>query len=207
MSRWFRFYDDAINDPKILKLSDKLHRVWIGILCVASKNDGKLPSLEDMALMIRMKPEKLDEAVKELITAGLIDEEGPILFPHNWNARQFKSDVSTDRVKRFRNGKRNVSETAPDTDTDTDTDTEKKDAAPTGAQIVPLINPEKVFFDQAHDICGRPLAAKLLKAKNNNVALAHSALLAASTKSNPREYLGAIIRGREGEECRPDRSF
>jgi hypothetical protein len=67
MSRWFRFYDDAINDPKILKLSDKLHRVWVGILCVASKNDGKLPSLDDMALMIRMKPEKLGEAIKSLM--------------------------------------------------------------------------------------------------------------------------------------------
>ena len=39
MSRWFRFYDDAINDPKVLKLSDRMHRVWIGLLCIASKND------------------------------------------------------------------------------------------------------------------------------------------------------------------------
>lgn len=79
-------------------------------------------------------------------------------------------------------------------------------AAPSGAQIIPT-NPEKTFFDQAHEICGRSLAAKLLKAKDNNVAMAHSALLTASTKSNPREYLGAIIRGREEAECRPDRSF
>jgi len=205
MSRWFRFYDDAINDPKILKLSDKLHRVWIGLLCAASKNNGELPPLDDLALLVRMKPEKLRSALESLIKSGLFDDFGVVLKPHNWDKRQFKSDVSTERVKRFRNVSGTVSETPPDTDTDTDT--EKKDAAPTGAQIVPLINPEKVFFDQAHDICGRPLAAKLLKAKNNNVALAHSALLAASTKSNPREYLGAIIRGREGEECRPDRSF
>ena len=203
MSRWFRFYDDAINDPKILKLSDKLHRVWIGLLCAASKNNGELPPLDDLALLVRMKPEKLRSALESLIKSGLFDDFGVVLKPHNWDKRQFKSDVSTERVKRFRNVSGTVSETPPDTDTDT----EKKDAAPTGAQIVPLINPEKVFFDQAHDICGRPLAAKLLKAKNNNVALAHSALLAASTKSNPREYLGAIIRGREGEECRPDRSF
>ena len=130
MSRWFRFYDDAINDPKILKLSDKLHRVWIGILCIASKNDGQLPSLEDMALMIRMKPEKLQEAIKSLIVSGLIDEDGPILFPHNWNARQFKSDVSTERVKRFRNGQRNVSETPPETEqkqiTEADTEAEQR---------------------------------------------------------------------------------
>jgi energy-coupling factor transporter ATP-binding protein EcfA2 len=125
MSRWFRFYDDAINDPKILKLSDKLYRVWVGILCVASKNDGKLPSLDDMALMIRMKPEKLGEAIKSLMISGLIDQDGPILSPHNWNARQFKSDVSTERVQRFRKQQRNVSVTPPETETETET--EKKE--------------------------------------------------------------------------------
>ena len=82
MSRWFRFYDDALNDPKILKLSDKLHRVWVGILCVASKNDGKLPPHSDLALMIRMSAAKLDRAITELITAGLIDDDGVSLFPH-----------------------------------------------------------------------------------------------------------------------------
>jgi hypothetical protein len=53
MSRWFRFYDDAINDPKVLKPSDRLHHVWIGLLCVASKSDGQLPSQEDYALILR----------------------------------------------------------------------------------------------------------------------------------------------------------
>jgi hypothetical protein len=70
---------------------------------------------------------------------------------------------------------------------------EKKDAASAA------IDSEKVFFDQAAQTVGRPLAAKLLKAKGGNVALAHAALLTASTKSEPREYLGAIIRGREQE--------
>lgn len=116
MIRWFRFYDDAINDPKILKLSDKLHRIWIGILCVASKNDGQLPPLDDLALMIRMRPEKLGEAIKSLTTAGLIDENEAILSPHNWSGRQYKSDVSTERVKRYREQQRNVSVTAPDTE-------------------------------------------------------------------------------------------
>lgn len=118
MSRWFRFYDDAINDPKILKLSDKLHRIWVGILCVASKNNGVLPPLSDTALMIRMKPEKLEEAIQHLINVELIDDSGVSLRPHNWDKRQYKSDVSTERVKRFRNGNGNVSETPPETETE-----------------------------------------------------------------------------------------
>lgn len=120
MTRWFRFYDEALNDPKILKLSDKLFRVWVGLLCVASKNDGKIPPMEDTSLLLRMKSEKLSGDVKSLIAAGLLDDVGGTLSPHNWNVRQYKSDVSTERVKRFRNGRRNVSlavsETAPDTE-------------------------------------------------------------------------------------------
>jgi hypothetical protein len=114
MSRWFRFYDDAINDPKVLKLSDRLHRAWVGLLCVASKNDGQLPSQEDCALILRMRPEGLAEAIEHLVSAGLLDRNGTLLSPHKWNERQYKSDVSTERVKRFRQQERNGPETPPD---------------------------------------------------------------------------------------------
>lgn len=94
MARWFRLYDDTLNDPKILKLSDKTHRIWIGILCVASKNDGALPPFEDMALLLRMKPEKLQPELEKLISAGLIDHDDNGLRPHNWQGRQYKGSSS-----------------------------------------------------------------------------------------------------------------
>jgi hypothetical protein len=75
MSRWFRFYDDDLNNPKQLRLSDRMHRVWIGLLCVASKHDGKLPSMEDCALMLRLPPERMAEALASLIGAGLLDRD------------------------------------------------------------------------------------------------------------------------------------
>jgi len=140
MSRWFRFYDDAINDPKILKLSDKLHRVWIGILCAASKNNGDLPPLDDLALVVRMKPEKLRDALESLKKSGLIDEVEAVLKPHNWDKRQFKSDVSTERVKRFRNASSAVSETPPETEQKQNTEAEEEsrsaDAPPD--KVVPI---------------------------------------------------------------------
>jgi hypothetical protein len=55
------------------------------------------------------------------------------MSPHNWDKRQYKSDVSTERVKRFRNGKRNVSETPPETEADTENRTERKEDAAEGA--------------------------------------------------------------------------
>jgi hypothetical protein len=94
MSRWFRFYDDAINDPKLLKLSDCMHRVWIGLLCVASKNDGRLPSMEDCALMLRLPPERMAEALVSLVGAELLDRDETGLAPHKWNERQYRVTVS-----------------------------------------------------------------------------------------------------------------
>ena len=75
MSRWFRFYDDAINDPAA-KLSDRMHRAWVGLLCIASKNEGQLPAMEDCALMLRLQPERMAEALVSLVGAGLLDRDG-----------------------------------------------------------------------------------------------------------------------------------
>jgi hypothetical protein len=135
MSRWFRFYDDAVNDPKLLRLSDPMFRAWVTLLCLASKHDGVLPETADIALMLRMKATKVAEWLAVLTAGGLFDNNNGIFIPHNWNARQYKSDVSTERVKRFRKQERNVSETVsetpPDTEqrqiTETDSETEKKD--------------------------------------------------------------------------------
>jgi hypothetical protein len=66
-----------------------------------------------------------------LADAGLLDRlnggaHGMHYGVHGWEKRQYKSDTSTDRVKRFRKRSSNVDETvietAPETDTDTDTD-------------------------------------------------------------------------------------
>jgi hypothetical protein len=121
MSRWFRLDDDVINDPKILLLPENLRWIWIAFLCMASKNSGRIPSIEIVALSLRVKQTKAAEYLTKLVTAGLIDRDETGFAPHNWSKRQFKSDVSTERVKRFREQERNVSETPP-TDTSTYTD-------------------------------------------------------------------------------------
>jgi hypothetical protein len=90
MSRWFRFYDDAINDPKLLKLSDRLHRIWIGLLCIASKSEGRLPAMEDCALILRLNHERMAEALVSLVGAGLLDRDHAGMSPHKWNERQYK---------------------------------------------------------------------------------------------------------------------
>jgi hypothetical protein len=109
MTHWWRAYDDAIDNPKLLKLSDALHRAWFTLQCVASANDGILPPADDIATRLRIKPAKVAEWITRLVQARLIDNVDGVFKPHNWDGRQFVSDSSTPRVKRFREKKRNVS--------------------------------------------------------------------------------------------------
>jgi len=129
MTRWFRSYADTHRSPKIARLSDRDFRLWHQLLCIASENEGIIPSAEDLKSLLRMRLDHCSAALKRFQDGGLLDELGCGYAPHNWSKRQFKSDTSTERVRKFRgqcNVSRNVSETPPDTDTDTET--EKKES-------------------------------------------------------------------------------
>jgi len=76
-------------------------------------------------------------------------------------------------------------------------------AAPDGAQVVSIKTDEADLFDRGKKILGPKaggLITELLKAKGRNIALARAALETASTKSDAREYIGAIIRGADPPE-------
>ena len=200
MSRWFRFYDDAINDPKALKLSDRTFRVWVGMLCLASKNGGVLPSFDDMAILLRMKPAQLQPELEKLIAAELLDHDDNGIAPHNWNARQYKSDTkdatNAQRQKRYRDRYRNGDSNGANTVTVTPTRAETEqitDAAPDGAH-----SDEAELFRRGKQILGKSSGGQisnLLKAKGGSIALARAAIEQASTKENPREYVARVIAG------------
>ncbi len=120
MSRWFRFYDDAINDPKVQRLDPKMFKAWVNLLCLASKNDGWFPPIEDVCFSLRMSEMDAGRIVDGLISSGLIDDIDGRFCPHNWRERQFKSDVSNERVKRFRERKCNVTDTVTVTPPETE---------------------------------------------------------------------------------------
>lgn len=117
MSRWFRFYAEALRNPKVLKLADKDFRLWVRLLAVASENEGAIPPADDLKHMLSMRLDHLLSGLDRLISGALIDALETGYEPHNWSKFQYKSDTSTDRVHKHRE-KRNVSETPPDTETD-----------------------------------------------------------------------------------------
>ena len=127
MSRWFRVYDDLVDDPKVQRLPAELFRALVNIWCLASKGGGVLPSIDEIAFKLRVKADKAYAIVASLRNAGLIEDDEDGTHPHNWDSRQFKSDVSNERVKRHRERKCNVTDTVTETPPETETETEKEE--------------------------------------------------------------------------------
>lgn len=139
MSRWFRVDDGLVDDPKVQRLPDRLFRAVINLWCITSQNSGNLPPIDEIAFKLRVTAAKAEKLIEELRGAELIEDDEQGTRPHNWNGRQFKSDVTDptapERQRRYRNNKRNATVTPTVTVTDTRTETEQNrtDSAPDGA--------------------------------------------------------------------------
>jgi hypothetical protein len=153
---WFRFYNDAVIDPKVQRLSGDMFKMWVNILCLASKFGGALPK-DDLQYSLRLSETEAQQTIAFFIERNLLDDLGDIVTPHNWDGRQYKSDqtdpTNAERQKRYRNGKRNapvtddrngsnaVTVTATEqnrTESDTDTEQKEKERSPAdaGAEVV-----------------------------------------------------------------------
>ena len=129
---WLRLYREVVTDPKLCRLSGAARFVWIVLMCLANDNgrveiaDGVPYDRGDIANLAGVGNDTVDDAFAWFIKTKMIstDATGNITL-NNWNKRQFKSDDSTERVRKHRAKQAcNADVTPPDTDTDTDTDTE-----------------------------------------------------------------------------------
>jgi len=160
MARWFRIYDDCIDDPKIGNLPDALFRAWFSFLCVSSRFKGKIPdNLKDLAHIMRMSESDVANALTNLQMHGLVDKISKGYEPHNWKQRQFVSDVSTERVKQFRKRQRNVSlgKRPQRQSTETDTETDK-------TILVSKLTEFETFWDQYPKKVARRAAERAYRA-------------------------------------------
>lgn len=134
--QWFRLYHRVIDDEKIrlLAFEDRWH--FIAVCCL--KADGLLDEPESdlkwrkVAVKLGVQLRELDEIKRRLLEVGLVDAE---MQPTAWDELQYRSDTSTERVRKFREKSkvkvaetldetpRNVSVAAQDTETESDTET------------------------------------------------------------------------------------
>lgn len=100
--KWFRFYYEVAEDPKVQTLPSRLFKLWVNVLCLAAKNKGIVPPVSQIAYALRIGRARVDLDMMCLRRVGLFDETEDGLIPHNWNGRQFKSDDVAERVRKQR---------------------------------------------------------------------------------------------------------
>lgn len=92
---WWRAQNSCVDNAKLIKLSDKAHRNWFGLVCVASDHGGILPDLGTISIKLRMSEARCAAAIAEMVAARLFDRlEDGTFVPHQWNEFQFKTDSS-----------------------------------------------------------------------------------------------------------------
>lgn len=130
---WFRFYHEFSADPKVQSMSEALQRRLVMLFCLQAKGELAQLGEDEIAFALRLDIETLHETLRVFQSKGFCDEKGQLL---NWEKRQFRSDNSTARVKKYREKTKAVPKeaelkrfsngevTPPDTDSDKDTDSE-----------------------------------------------------------------------------------
>lgn len=118
---WFRFYTEAIYDRKLRKLKPDVR--WLFVVCLSLARRSPLPGVlmltesepvdwDDLVDAAAMTLPAVEKGMTALDRGGLVKFDDGFLhawFVPKWDERQYESDSSTERVKRFRERQRNVS--------------------------------------------------------------------------------------------------
>lgn len=93
-----------MSDSKVQTLDAEMFRAWVNLLCMASANKprGYLPPMKQVAYILHVREDEARRVVAELMEAGLVDSIEGQLRPHNWDVRQGRVDLSTERSRRYR---------------------------------------------------------------------------------------------------------
>ena len=170
--KWFRLYSEILHDRKLARIARheqyplyQLIGVWVSVLCIANEapDRGKLMlgktipmTEEDIAFELGMSVADLQHLFQAFIEYEMVHHDGNHFCITSWSKRQFKSDDSYERVKRYREKQSEQDETflkrfSNALDTDTDTDTEKSiSTVPVNEYIKILQKWENIFPEKPH---------------------------------------------------------
>jgi hypothetical protein len=137
---WFRLYSEFAHDPKIQMLPEAMQRRYVMLLCLRCSEVLETLHETEIAFQLRLDEAQLLETKQLFISKNFIDKHWNIL---NWDKRQFVSDSSTMRVRKYRDKKKQPSnddetlQKRPSNaiDTEADTDTDKKQNSKRGSRL------------------------------------------------------------------------
>lgn len=138
---WFRFYVEAIRDPKMLRLSPTEKWLWVAILSAARESyiggylmvaNGVAYTWPDLARYADVPLKAVETGTARMHDLGMIafDPSLEAWYVVAWSSRQYESDDVTKRTRKHRSTEpaRNVPSpfqgTPPETDTETETEEE-----------------------------------------------------------------------------------
>jgi hypothetical protein len=102
---WFRLYSEIINDAKVQMMPEEMRWRLVGIFCLRCEETLETLQERQIAFRLRISPAELAETKAVFIENGFVDEHWNV---SNWNARQFISDSSTERVRKHRQALKQV---------------------------------------------------------------------------------------------------
>jgi DnaD/phage-associated family protein len=155
---WFRLYSEVLSDRKIQRIVTVTKQpkaliigVWTTLLSIASDSpergrllisEGLPVTLDDISFETGLDTTACQEILKAFTEMNMISVEQGVYEISQWESRQFTSDSSTDRVRKFRDRQKedvkkggiendgytkrssNVSVTPPESDTESESDSE-----------------------------------------------------------------------------------
>lgn len=113
---WMRLYVSTLDNPKVARLTEAQAWCWVKFLLYTVECKGIVSlDLTDAAFRLRKPLEKVRDLVQIFISAKLLERCDEGYTPHDWEELQFSSDVSTSRVKEFRERQRNAQRNSDET--------------------------------------------------------------------------------------------
>jgi len=89
---WIKLYHEILHDRKMATLDDRLWRRVIECFLFAGEVDqeGYLPTVSDMAWILRINEEELETDLNALISLGILEHREGLYFVRNFKVRQDK---------------------------------------------------------------------------------------------------------------------
>jgi hypothetical protein len=126
---WFRLYAEFLSDPKVQSMSEIMQRRLVMLFCLQCGNELETLHDEEIAVALRISLDDVTEMKQIFVSKRFINVSSSGWKIINWNKRQFKSDTSTERVKKYRDKVKqecNATETLPKRPQIQITDTDKE---------------------------------------------------------------------------------
>lgn len=122
MPPWFRFYSETLTDRKIDRICRSTDTIkatvigsWAILMALASDSPVRgallltedIPfTYEDLADELGMDANSADSLLEQFARFSMIHSDNGVIYLSNWDKRQFASDDSTERVKRYRDNRK-----------------------------------------------------------------------------------------------------